>query len=43
MSEYCYQCRGCGRFSDDCECLKFQDPMAQFREMSNLELMEDLI
>ena len=40
MSEYCYLCEGCGKFSEECTCPEFQDPMACWKEMSQLELME---
>ena len=42
MSEYCYQCQGCGQFKEYCKCPEFDDPMAQFRDMSDLELMESM-
>lgn len=43
MSEYCYQCEGCGNFREDCKCKSFIDPMAYWKSLSPEELMmEDL-
>jgi len=43
MSEYCYQCTGCGRFSDGCICeTGFKDPMECWKSMSESELLNDL-
>ena len=43
MSEYCYQCEGCGEFRELCRCKQgFQDPMEYWKSLSNLELMESM-
>lgn len=50
MSDYCYQCDGCGEFREDCKCKGgFKDPMGFWKEQSledikaemNLELIEE--
>ena len=42
MSEYCYQCLECGHFKEDCICKRFSDPMAQWRDMSESDLIAEM-
>lgn len=42
MSEYCYLCEGCNRFSNDCICKDgFQDPMEYWKGLDPRELMRE--
>ncbi len=42
MSEYCYQCEGCGNFKENCVCPEFEDPMGEWREMTNKDIALEL-
>lgn len=42
MSEYCYRCTSCGLFSEYCKCKEFKDPMAQWKDMGELEMMQEM-
>ncbi len=42
MSEYCYQCEGCGLFKEECKCREFQDPMKYWKSLSPIELKMEM-